>query len=373
MILDNNQKAFLALVRAGLWEQDVQLSTFDKIDLKEIYRLAQEQSVVGLVAVGLEKAKKAQFPKEDVLTVIGDALQFEQRNIAMNYFIGVIVDKMRKAGINTILLKGQGIAQCYERPLWRACGDVDLLFSEDCYQSAIDYLTPKASKFDAETSFDNHYVLLFDQWEVELHGRLRAGLWNRVENGLNDIRDSIFHDNNVRLWNNGQTKVFLPRADEDVVYVFDHILQHFFNGGIGLRQICDWCRLLWTYKDSIDRALLEERINKMGIMSEWKAFAAFAIEKLGAPVEAMQFYSLSKYWKRKADLILTRIMEMGNFGHNKDYRHIDNQPFLKRKIRSFSRHTFEALNNFRLFPVDALRVWLAMLETGLKAALCGKV
>lgn len=44
----------------------------------------------------------------------------------------------------------------------------------------------------------------------------------------------------------------MPRAEEDVVYVFAHILQHFFKGGIGLRQICDWCRLLYTYRDSLN-------------------------------------------------------------------------------------------------------------------------
>lgn len=70
-------------------------------------------------------------PKEILLQFIGQSLQLEQRNQAMNIFIAEIVDKMRIEGIYTLLVKGQGIAQCYERPLWRASGDVDLLLSQD--------------------------------------------------------------------------------------------------------------------------------------------------------------------------------------------------------------------------------------------------
>ena len=50
----NNQEAFVALVRAGLWEKDVQIACYEPFDFKEIYKLAQEQAVVGLVAAGLE-------------------------------------------------------------------------------------------------------------------------------------------------------------------------------------------------------------------------------------------------------------------------------------------------------------------------------
>ena len=52
MKLNNNQQAFLELVRAGLWEKDACLLQYGNIDFQEVYRLAQEQSVVGLVAAG---------------------------------------------------------------------------------------------------------------------------------------------------------------------------------------------------------------------------------------------------------------------------------------------------------------------------------
>lgn len=54
----------------------------------------------------------------------------EQRNKGMNIFISELIDKLQKEDIYAILVKGQGIAQCYEKPLWRSSGDIDLLLSD---------------------------------------------------------------------------------------------------------------------------------------------------------------------------------------------------------------------------------------------------
>ncbi|MBP3719110.1 MAG: nucleotidyltransferase family protein, partial [Eubacterium sp.] len=150
MSKSNYFEAFLALVRAGLWEKDVELRKYGATDFTEIMRLSEEQSVVGLVTAGLEHDTDVNVPQEDLLQFIGLSLQLEQQNRKMNKFIGVLIDKLRKADIYTILVKGQGLAQCYEKPLWRASGDVDLYLSESNYQAAKEFLTPLASHVDNE-------------------------------------------------------------------------------------------------------------------------------------------------------------------------------------------------------------------------------
>ena len=155
---DKTIDVFFALVRAGLWEKSVPLLPFGDIDFNAILELAEEQSVVGLVAAGLEHIEDMKPTKKDVLQFIGRVTQLEQRNQAMNYFIGVIVEKMREAGIFTVLVKGQGVAQCYERPLWRSCGDVDLLLDDENYEKARLFLTPLASSIDAEDKRKKHQI-----------------------------------------------------------------------------------------------------------------------------------------------------------------------------------------------------------------------
>ena len=109
---NNTIGAFFALLRAGLWEKDVCLVEYGKIDFGEIYHLAEEQSVVGLVAAGIEHVVDIKVPQEIALLFVGQTLQIEQRNSAMNSFIGQLIGKMKAADIYTLLVKGQGIAQC---------------------------------------------------------------------------------------------------------------------------------------------------------------------------------------------------------------------------------------------------------------------
>lgn len=84
----------------------MRLSPYGEIDFAEVLRLSEEQSVVGLVVAGIEHITDGKPQKKDVLQFIGRTVQLEQRNQAMNYFIGVMVEKMREAGIYTVLVKG---------------------------------------------------------------------------------------------------------------------------------------------------------------------------------------------------------------------------------------------------------------------------
>lgn len=372
MKLNNNQLAFLYLVRAGLWEKDVQLYSFGELNFSEINRLAEEQSVVGLVAAGIEHLTDVKIPQTSALEFVDAALQIEQRNQAMNHFIGSIIDGMRAAGIYTLLVKGQGIAQCYERPQWRSAGDVDFFLSEGNYKKAVDFLSPLASKVNEENPYNLHLALTIAPWDVELHGTLRSGLWRSIEQELDSVQESVFYEGKVRSWMNGRTQVFLPKADEDVVFIFSHILQHFYKEGIGLRQICDLCRLLWTYKSELDMKLLEKRLCAMGVMSEWKAFGALTVDYLGMPNEAYPFYSPSKKWSRKAQRIIHFIFDTGSFGHNRDYSYYDKYPYVVFKIISFWRHTKDGFKYFTIFPLDSIKLWWGMIKTGVNYLVKGK-
>lgn len=365
-ISDNTIKAFFALIRAGLWEEDIQLLPFGTINYKDIYRLAKEQSILGLVAAGVEHVVDTKVPKEEALAFVGYTLQIEQQNSSMNGFIGGLIEKLNENNINTILLKGQGIAQCYERPLWRANGDVDLLLDEKNYHLAKDFLTTVSRRIEEEDCNRLHYAVVIEPWIVELHGTFRCGLGRRIDSVIDEIQTCTFEKKQVRVWKNEDTVVNLPSPDNDALFVFVHILQHFYSGGIGLRQVCDWCRLLWIYRSEIDKSILESRLLQAGIITEWKTFAALAVDTLEMPEEAMPLYDSSQKWMRKANRILTLIIETGNFGHNRDNSYQRTRSFFVRKTISLSRSTRDSLKRLMIFPVDAVRIWWIGLFEGIR-------
>ena len=410
-------QTFFELLRAGLFPVHGEGvmgrdSLFKDVDWGKVYQLAQEQSVQGLVLQGIdmvlckqseqvraqgscvpipadaptrslsvasEQSSSAPLvPQTLLLQWIGEVQMIEQRNKEMNVFVAELMEKLRGAGIYTLLVKGQGVAQCYEKPLWRACGDVDLLLSERHYEKAKEFLTPLAEKIEEENEKRRHFAMTIEGWSVELHGTLRGSI-KRIDRVIDEVQHDVFRDGNVRLWQNGNTQVLLPRADEDVIFVFTHILQHFYVGGIGLRQICDWCRLLYTYKASLNCELLESRIRKAGIMREWEAFGAFAIEYLGMPVEAMPFIGvrgekeegrceIDKRLKRKADRILAFVLESGNFGRNRDFSYKQKYPFVIRYAMSFWLYTKLAVQRFAISPRNAIWAWWSTVKIGAGAA-----
>ena len=350
---DNTIEAFFALVRAGLFSVHgerfrVNESLFKDVNWNEVYQLAQEQSVQGLVLAGLEHSD-TKPPKVLLLQWIGEVQVIEQRNKAMNAFIADLVAKMREADIYTLLVKGQGIAECYERPQWRVSGDIDFFLSDSNYEKAIVFLKSLYQNSKNGGQYSQEYAFYTEQWMIELHGTLRVGLSTRVDAAVDAVQRDVFYAGNVRSWYNGNTQVFLPAADEDAFLVFTHFVKHFYKeGGVTLRQMCDWCRLLYTYRESLNYGLLESRIKRAGLMSEWKAFGTLAVEYMGMPVEAMPFYSENKKWSKKAEKIVAFILKGGKWQRFKD---------------TFRVGSIFPLNTLRFLPGIILGVnWLKIKE-----------
>lgn len=352
-----NKEAFLASVRAGLWEECVSVSG-ERLAVSgtDVLRMAEEQSVVGLVAAGVEKFTVYGLPFTEKLKLLGKCQLIERQNEAMNQFVAELVAKMQAEGIKSVLVKGQGVAQCYERPLWRSAGDIDLLLDNENYNKAKAFLSPFSEKSVVEDVGKKHLSVQISGFTVELHGRMPFALSRRADRVIDEVvADTSLKVSDerlaVRVWKNGDTGVYLPNADNDVILVFTHYLHHFFIEGVGLKQICDWCRLLWTFREEVDRPLLESRLWAMGLMTEWKAFASLAVDSLGMPEEAMPFYD--KRYRKKGNRVLSRVLKTGNLGHNTNqkYRSKLSKPLANtitffRRIWDFTMFAF-------IFPVDA--------------------
>ena len=388
MLLDNNQQAFFALVRAGLFpvhgegfmvlgqakrQSRANESLFRDVDWEKIYQLAAEQSVQGLVLAGIEKTNANRtdstnrLPQELLWHWIGEVQMIEQQNLAMNKFVAQLIEKLRQEDIYALLVKGQGIAQCYERPLWRACGDVDLLLDAKNFEKAEGYFDSIANSRSLETAKNKerlHQEYQIGDWAVELHGTMHANLSRQMDRVIDQVQDDTFSKKQVRIWKDGETDVALPCPDNDVIFVCSHILQHLFFEGIGLRQICDWCRLLWTYKESLNRELLESRLRAMGVMSEWKILAAFAVKYLGMPADAMPFYDVGcKMYDVRAERLMRFILKVGNFGHNREVEW--SNPFKRRSMLIWHR-IIDTVRLSLVFPGDAPKFLVNYAFDGVK-------
>lgn len=396
---DNSVDVFFALVRSDLWgkagsNHNVDLDLNEKVEWDKVYQLSQEQAVQGMVLHGIERLKrqndKLSIPQVFLLQWIGEVQLIEQRNREMNVFVADLFEKLHNQGVEAFLVKGQGLAQCYEKPLWRTSGDVDILLSNDDYLKAKEFLLPLGVLSEPEETAKRHLAINIEGWTIELHGTLHCGLSRAVDKLLDEVQADTFEgkmsdrrDKIVRVWKNGETIIPLLSVENDVFYVFTHILQHFYKGGIGIRQICDWCRLLWTYKEFLDQGELESRIREAGLMSQWKAFGAFAVEYLGMPMEAMPFLNvrgkkvdgrceIEVNLRKKADKICDFIFEVGNFGQNRDNSYFQKYSYFVQKCISAWRRVNDLYRHAAIFPINSIRFFFGIMHNGIVSAIKGE-
>lgn len=362
--MDTSDKAFICIVSAGLWNQPIELKQFGRLDYDVILRLAEEQSVIGLVTEGLELVQDVKVPQEVLLQFIGSTLQIEQRNIEMNSFIPKLIMKLQSEDIAAVLVKGQGVAQSYEKPLWRASGDVDLLLDNDNYEKARKVLFPIAHDVEQEDVLKKHQALKIKDFEVELHGRLPFSVSRKAQQVNDEVVIDSLKNGGVSVWQFNDKDVFIPNPNNHIYLVFTHYLQHFFIEGVGLRQICDWCRMLWEYRNEVDLRLLESRLRRSVLMSEWQVFGTQAVEYLGMPKDAMPFYD--ERYKKKGLMALKRVLKSGNFGHNNDLSYRTKYKGTTYKMVSLWRRFWDFAALIPVFPVDAPRFFVGYLNGKIK-------
>jgi len=389
----NTVNFFFRLLRAGLWGsvEEIDWTGTDaggnrpdagNIDWRCLYRLAMEQTVAGYTAVGLERfasAKGATAGDTAAITAVPEKvmLAFNKvkistglRNFRMNDFIVKLFHMLNDAGIEPLLLKGQGVARNYLHPELRQPGDIDLLLHGEDYEKAKMLLVPKADKLEEEGQENLHLGIHFGDIEVELHGTINAGFGKKNNVFLSGMQSEMFGQKDFSSWVYEGTDIKLPSANFDAVFIFTHFLHHFYYGGLGLRQICDWTMHLHKNSRLIDVERLEPDIKALGLLREWQTFGCFAVKYLGLTASDMPMYS-GRYYE-SCDKIMDFLFAAGNFGHHRGRADYSNKPYLVRKAKSLFLKGGDMLELFSLFPGNTIKFFFVFLGTGFSTVAKGK-
>lgn len=293
-ISDNIQNSdFFILLRAGLWQKCVAGA---KPDWGGIFRLACDQTVHGIVADGAAICK-AEHPELPVIPQVFDELlnqsaQIVRQNYSVNQMQARVCAMMADAGIKYVVLKGQGVAQSYPKPMLRCSGDIDLFFTPQDYERAKLLLKPLSASIEDKPA-TLECALNIDGVDIELHGAMTAGISKAADKHLQLMLHKVLEEGDTRsITVNGQ-QVMLPSANFDAIYVLTHAIRHLGAFGISLRQVIDWAMHVHANAAVIDRQRLQRDIEAMHLARLWRLFSAFAVEYLGLPAEDFEVGSCS--------------------------------------------------------------------------------
>ena len=306
----NRMNPFFSLLQSGLWEKPVDINDFVDINWQNINKVAIEQTVSGIIYDGLTTLPADLQPDSALLKKwFALVMKTEQVNLVMNSVLTEIWVIYTDHGLSPVLLKGQGLAQNYINPLRRQCGDIDIYIGENSYKEANNV----ARSLGINSTFKNIKHLSFNYKNVfiENHRIINELFRPRDTRNFNKMVNRFFPDNtSVKTINNFH--ITIPSVQFDALFILLHLSNHFYVGGIGLRQLCDWARFLFTHHKDIDINMLEEDLKSVNLIKEWTVFGYIVVHYLGLPIEYMPFYT--EKVADKSHLTLRLIMKEGNFG-----------------------------------------------------------
>ena len=360
------ESQFFALLRSGLWNEVPERLPFaGGVDWEDLYRLSFEQTVVPLVTDGINRLSQEFLPADrpELLDpFLGDMMTTSQRNRVLDSFIPKLFENL--AGIPVVLVKGQSLAVDYPDPERRQPGDIDLLLLPSSYEAAKAILLPKATKVLEEEWGILHQGMRFRSIEVEIHGSISTLMSRKLDKKLAALLEEQFDGRPFPAVTLGGADIPVPDAGFNAVYIFVHFLQHYWAGGIGLRQLIDWMMFISVHKREIHPVLLEKRLEDLGLLNLWKVFTGFVQEYLGCPMEKLPLAAEPDSGKNAR--IWRYVRHCGNFGKNVD-RTRKKESYLHRKIHSFWRLVVaDRLRHFPVFPKESIRFFLGAFGYGLQ-------
>ena len=218
-----------------------------KIDWRQLYTFASRQALLGFCFDGIERLTK-EFSEElkqnpmgrDLLMIwMGAAQQIRRQNMKVNAVAGKLYSKFREDGLRCCILKGQGNALMYPNPYSRTPGDIDVWVNAS--REEITEYAKKHFEIGDDIRF-HHLETSFDGVPVELHffpGIMNNPIYNvRLQKWVK--RNADLQCSNVVSLPDGIGEIAIPTTAFNVVYQLTHLYHHFFDEGIGMRQIIDY-------------------------------------------------------------------------------------------------------------------------------------
>lgn len=352
--MDILRQQFFSLLQAGLWNRPADTAPFDTPpDWEAIYRAARAQALLGIVMDGLQTLPpRLRPPRPLYLRWCSTLLTVEENNQRLNRELANLYTLCRNNGIEPVLLKGQGVAQCYPNPLHRQCGDIDLYTGTRHYDLLNSLLLPDVTAVNEECFKHTGYT-----WHgiaVENH---------RVICTLNAPAADRRFQADIRRWSTtdrstlrsvtiGDCTATLPPLTFDAAYLLVHSVLHALNEGIGLRQVCDWAVLLHTCRDRLDLPAVAHLIRSYGLARAARIFGAVCVHYLGLPPASLPIPYYNKDIPT-ARWLMDDIWRNGNFGQYDTDRTPRPRGYWRGKLYTITRLTARCRKMHRLSPAEA--------------------
>lgn len=354
--LNRDEITLCRLLALSLKSESKQPETLNLEEQSRIVRMAEKHSVLPLLYEVL--ADKTMIEAKSRQTV--------QQSYHLLFLSKYVLDLLKGAKIEVILLKGSGTAALYPVLELRKSGDVDILLrGEQEAEAACEILEAHGFCRAYEQKAHHHISCISpDGISIELHVIL-AEPFDKVtiNEYLRTVQNEFFlHQTEQEVMG---VRLVLPGKPYHAYYLLIHMLQHFLRAGFGLKLLCDWV-VFWTQKLTHEEELVFLRlIRESGMEGFAGVVTAACVRYLGLEEEKVSFLLEKDVFDDfTTEMFMYEVFEAGEFGKSSAERMV---MVRGNRIKDYMR---EFHHQMKLTYPKASRVILAWPVLWI-AALCG--
>ena len=349
-------RLFFELLQVAVGKRKSLSVVISDTDWLRLFEFCKKQALIGVGFTAVEKlhAMGVVCPAALRMQWMALALQIEKRNALLNEQCHQLTDRYKHDGFSTCILKGQGNCINYPEDLRkrRQCGDIDIWTVPLCdisvavqtgsndvefavyngYRAVREYvrMLHRIDGYFEKPVVRYHHIEApkMDGTEVEVHFRpcyAHSPLRNwRMQRWFEEHAD-------VCMKNKTHMGFAVPTASVNVVYQMCHLFSHYFDEGLGLRQLMDYYFALRVWHDDVMEC---KDLQSQGMWSEGLGTAVMSKEEVMAVLRSFgmkKFASAVMYVlqevfampalcyicepnEQEGKKLLEEIMKGGNFG-----------------------------------------------------------
>lgn len=339
--MNNIEQLFFELIQVTIGTRICLSHTPSADEWGELSAMAKKQSLVGVCFAGVQRLQEhRQEPPEMLyLTWMGMAAKIQQRNEGVNQRCIELQKMVAAEGLDSVILKGQGVAALYSVDLrgLRQSGDIDILV-----KGGFDKVINGTKKIGRLGKFSYVHAEwdVFDDVEVELHYR-PSSMRNLINNHRFQKWAESFSKDDFEEHNG----IVTPTLSFNRIYMLLHCYRHVIGAGIGLRQLMDYYFCLKGKELSTQEKTDNDKLlRRFGLYR----FAGAVMYVLAEVFHLEDKYMICAPNKKEGEYLLKQTLIGGNFGR------YDERVKNKEKDSSIARKLFMNLRYALHYPGELL-------------------
>ncbi len=307
--MHKEREFLLSLIRASV-TGDTSFDIPDSIDWTVLIEEANRQNVSVIASDGLQKLYDV-----GVYTVSGDkeerrtkaiwfakTMKYEQRYADQLAAAKKMREWFSSEGIQTIVLKGFSVSECYPIPTHRYSSDLDCFLIKDgehiaAYELGNQVIEeqgfPVERKYYKNSSFNLAGVFVENhKFCTPFRGNNTLKMFERL------LQRMILEGPLVEF---EETGLMMPPVLASALFLTEHAYSHFLHEGLNLRHVLDWALFKRKHGEDMDWVAFEKYVDEFGFRRFYDAYSHLGEYVLGI----YEYSSLSNTERRMMDSVWT--------------------------------------------------------------------